>query len=184
MGRSPRYKTMSLDDIKAMPVGSLAADHCALFLWVTDPFLPHGFEVMRSWGFEYKTVAFHWAKTNQDGSYFAGCGYWTRANPEVCLLGTKGSPSRDSKSVRRLVVTQRLAHSQKPAEVYEAIARLCPGPYLDLFAREERPNWTSWGDEVGTLGRSPVVIDGMTQIDIEDFLLKTNGEEKCHQQRL
>jgi MT-A70 len=90
---SQHYSTMSLDQIRLMPVASWAAPDCCLFLWCIDPMLPQALDTMAEWGFTFKTVAFHWTKTNADGSPFCGMGFWTRANPELCLLGTRGSPS-------------------------------------------------------------------------------------------
>ena len=152
-GRSAEahYDCMSLADIKSLPVGDWAAPDCALFLWITDPSLPQALEVIEAWGFVYKTVAFTWAKTTKDGAGFPiGCGYWTRANPEQCLLATRGRPQRLSRSVPQLIVAPRREHSRKPDEVYERIEALVPGPYLELFARAPREGWHSWGDEVAT----------------------------------
>jgi N6-adenosine-specific RNA methylase IME4 len=139
---------MSLADIKALPVGELAARDCALLLWATDPMLTQALDVMAAWGFRYKTVGFYWTKTNKDGSPFTGCGYWTRANPEQCLLGTRGNPKRQAKDVRRWIVAPRREHSRKPDEVYTRVERLLPGPYCDLFSRERRAGWDSFGNQV------------------------------------
>ena len=81
--------------------------------------------------------------------FFVGLGYWTRANVEQCLLATRGSPKRLAKDVRRLIVSPRQEHSRKPDEIYDRIERLAEGPYLELFARNTRPGWNSWGNEVG-----------------------------------
>jgi N6-adenosine-specific RNA methylase IME4 len=152
-GRSPEahYDCMGLDDIMALPVADWAARDCVLFLWVTDPLVPCALEIISAWGFVYKTVAFTWVKTTKDGTGFPiGCGFWTRANPELCLLATRGRPQRISRSVRQLILAPRRAHSQKPEEVYERIELLVPGPYLELFARGCRRGWASWGQEVET----------------------------------
>src|SRR5215471_13812779 len=103
-GRSPEayYDCMTLAEIKALPVAEWAAEHCVLLLWTTDPLLEKAFEVIRAWGFTYKTVGFYWAKlkkaaaspTYDKSSFFTGLGFWTRANPEPCLLATRGSPRR------------------------------------------------------------------------------------------
>jgi len=143
------YDTMSLADVKALPVAPLAASDCVLLLWAIDPMLHVAFDVIKAWGFTYKTVGFYWVKTNRDGSPFMGLGHWTRMNPEVCLLATRGHPRRLSASVRKLVTTPRRAHSQKPDEVYDSIETLITGPYLELFARRTRPGWDSWGLEAG-----------------------------------
>lgn len=142
------YDVMSLDDIKNMPVADIAAKDCALFLWVTDPMLQEGIDVMKSWGFTYKTIGFTWAKTNRVSEGWAiGTGYWTRANPEMCLMGTRGKPQRQSCSVRQLVVEPRREHSRKPDCVRSRIEELVPGPYCELFARTESPGWSSWGNQ-------------------------------------
>lgn len=156
-GRSPEayYDCMSLADIKALPVGEWAAKHSALFLWTTDPILEKAFEVIRAWGFTYKTVGFHWVKLNKSSTesasrathFFTGLGFWTRANPELCLLATRGSPRRLRADVAKLIVSPRREHSRKPDEVYERIEALCEGPYLEMFARSSRPGWSSWGLE-------------------------------------
>jgi N6-adenosine-specific RNA methylase IME4 len=148
-GRSAKnhYGTMSLADIKALPVADLAAPDCALLLWATDPMLPQALDVMKAWGFTYKTVGFYWTKTNKDGSPFVGCGYWTRANPEQCLLGVRGAPKRINRDVRRLIIAPRRQHSRKPDETRAHVERLVPGPYCELFARESAANWSAWGNQ-------------------------------------
>ncbi len=143
------YDLMSLEGIKALPVADLAADNSVLFLWAINSMLPQAIAVMGTWGFEYKTVAFTWAKrTPTDNAWHLGLGYWTRQNSEHCLLGTRGKPKRIGRDVRELVVAARREHSRKPHEVARGIERLVDGPYLELFARETRPRWTSWGNEV------------------------------------
>ncbi len=96
-GRSAEshYPTMCIEDIKALPVGELAAKDCTLFLWITFPCLCEALEVLTAWGFSYKTVAFVWVKQNRrNDDLFTGMGYWTRANAEICILATKGHPKR------------------------------------------------------------------------------------------
>lgn len=149
-GAVSHYDVLSLDDLKRLPVADLAADDCALFLWAIDPMLPQALGVIDAWGFTFKTVGFYWVKTLSPGHGFhTGLGYWTRANPEQCLLATRGKPQRKSKSVRRLVVSPRREHSRKPDEVRMRIEQLVPGPYLELWAREKHENWDSHGDQVG-----------------------------------
>lgn len=150
-GRSAEqhYDCMNLDDIKALPVETWTANDALLLLWTTDPFLVKALEVMAAWGFKYKTVGFVWAKTNRiSKGWFTGMGFWTRANPEICLLGTKGHPKRQSKAVHKLVIAPRQEHSRKPDEIYDRIEALVAGPYLELFARRNHAGWDSWGKEV------------------------------------
>ncbi len=150
---SQHYQTMSLDDICALPVAGLAAPDCVLFMWAINPMLPQALKVMDAWGFSYKSVAFTWAKTTPrtDGSWapkwHIGLGHWTRANSEMCLLGTRGKPKRTSKAVRQLLVAPRREHSRKPDEFFIGVERLVPGPYLELFSRQSRPGWEQWGAE-------------------------------------
>ena len=158
-GRSAEahYDCMTMTDIKELPVAEWAADDCVLLLWTTDPLLEKVFDVIRAWGFTYKTVGFYWAKLNKsaptslyrDTSFFTGLGFWTRANPEPCLLATRGHPHRRRADVAKLIVSPRREHSRKPDEVYERIEALCEGPYLELFARSARPGWDVWGIEAG-----------------------------------
>lgn len=137
------YETMeSMSDV-AVP----AADDCALFLWAVDPMLPQAFEALKAWGFKYKTVGFTWVKTGPTG-FPIGMGYWSRANPEMCLLATRGKPKRLSKSVPQLMLAPRREHSRKPDEIYDRIEALVSGPYLEMFARQRRDGWDAWGDEV------------------------------------
>ena len=153
-GRSAKqhYNVMSFDEIKDLgylKVLDWVAPDCVLFLWDTYPNLKDAFSVMRHWGFEYKTVAFTWVKINQDGvTPFTGMGYWTRANAEICILGTRGHPKRKAKDVRQVILSKRREHSRKPDEQYERIERLVDGPYLEMFARSpHREGWDVWGNE-------------------------------------
>jgi N6-adenosine-specific RNA methylase IME4 len=148
--RSPEkhYNVMNFKDICNLPVNKIANDNSVLLMWVIDPLLDKAFEVINAWGFKYKTVGFTWAKTNRKSEgYFTGLGYWTRGNPEMCLLATKGKPKRISKSVPQLVVEQRREHSRKPDIMYNHIENLLEGPYIELFARTQRSGWDSWGNQ-------------------------------------
>jgi N6-adenosine-specific RNA methylase IME4 len=158
-GAVQHYDVIHHDDLADLPVPSIAADNCVLFLWTTDTHLPFSLRLMRAWGFDYKTVAFYWAKTRRnhspgtpimDSDWHMGLGYWTRANPELCLLGTRGQPQRNSRSVRRLIVSPVRLHSQKPDMQYERIEALVSGPYVELFARNPREGWIQWGNQFQT----------------------------------
>ena len=146
------YQTMRQQDLKALPVEQIAADNSVLFLWVTFPMLVEGIELMRMWGFQYKTAGFVWVKENRKtpGWHF-GTGFWTRANAEICLLGVRGKPKRQSARVRQLIVTPVEKHSKKPSEARERIVELMGDlPRIELFAREEYLGWDAWGNEVIT----------------------------------
>ncbi len=147
-GDAHHYSTMALNDIKALPVADIAAADCALFLWATSPMLPEALEVVAAWGFQYKTVAFAWAKTRRSGGWHVGMGYWTRANAEFCLLATRGNPRRVARDVPSLVVAQVGRHSAKPPAVRNRIVRLMGDlPRIELFARERAPGWDVWGND-------------------------------------
>jgi N6-adenosine-specific RNA methylase IME4 len=157
------YETMTREAIEALPIKELAAPTgCHLFLWSTGPHLPQAIETITAWGFKYSGVAFTWIKlrksfdfNNGHGDRFGirdfhtGLGLTTRKNAEFCLLGRRGNAKRDSKRVRELIIAPRREHSRKPDETWDRIEVYCRGPYLELFARQPRDCWTSWGDEVG-----------------------------------
>ncbi len=149
------YDTMPTDDILTLPVADLAADDCCLFLWISWPMLPDAMRLIDAWGFTYKTCAFDWMKAHtqqidifRDGADpLMGMGYWTRANSEPCLLATRGKPKRLQADVRQGIIEPRREHSRKPDCVPSRIERLVDGPYLELFARTQRPGWTVWGNQ-------------------------------------
>jgi N6-adenosine-specific RNA methylase IME4 len=144
------YGLMTINEICTLPVAELAAPDCALFLWTTSPNLPHAFNVIKAWGFTYKTVAFVWVKRNRvTPGYFFGMGQWTRSNAEVCLLATKGTPKRENAAVRQIIDTPVEAHSKKPDEIRDRILQLMGDlPRVELFARQSPPGWDVWGNEV------------------------------------
>lgn len=145
---SNHYDVMDLETIKELPIHKLAATDCVLFMWAIDPMLPQALDTIKAWGFVYKTVGFYWAKANKKSDTpFTGLGFWTRSNPEQCLLATRGHPKRLAADVPKLVVDHRREHSQKPDEVRTRIERLVAGPYIELFARDRRPGWDCLGLE-------------------------------------
>lgn len=172
--RKAPYPTMDLEELKAMPVRDLAAPDCALFMWTSGPFLHWSMDLMKHWGFSYKTYAFGWVKTwpREAGRLFVdwqevcdgpdfdaaamGTGHWTHSNLELVLLGTRNRPERISTGVRQLIVDARGDHSAKPLEVHGRIERLVMGPYLELFARRSMPGWITWGNEREKFDFKPV----------------------------
>lgn len=154
-GRSAEshYRTMSMDDIAAMPVTDCAADDCILFMWACWPSFPDALRIIEAWGFTFKTMGFVWVKGEglplfpEDIKDQMGLGYWTRANTEPCILATRGKPKRLDAGVRQVILDKRREHSRKPDCVHERIERLVDGPYLELFARAPRDGWTVWGNE-------------------------------------
>ena len=152
-GRSAEkhYPTMSKEAIEQLPISKISQKNSVLFLWVTAPCFEQGLELIKAWGYTYKTVAFTWVKLNKkNGKLFMGMGYYTRANAEYCLLATKGKVlERKSKAVPSAVVTPIEWHSKKPDVVRERIVALFGDrPRIELFARQYADGWDCWGNEV------------------------------------
>jgi N6-adenosine-specific RNA methylase IME4 len=141
------YDCMDLAAIKAMRVGDVARPDSALIMWATAPMLPQAFEVMKAWGFAFKTAG-AWGKLSKSGQKTAfGTGYVYRSAAEFYLLGTIGSPAIKSRSVRNLILAPVREHSRKPDQMHEDVESLFDGPYLELFARSPRAGWTVWGNQ-------------------------------------
>lgn len=154
-GAGGQYRTMTLAQIMALPVAELAAPHCLLWLWCTNPMLPQGFEVLRAWGFTYRTAG-HWAKLTRHGKLAFGTGYILRCAGEPFLIGARGRPVT-TRAQRSVVMGQAREHSRKPEAAYAAAEKLMPGARrLDLFSRQHRPGWDAWGDQAG-LFDDPVI---------------------------
>ena len=143
------YTTMTIDEICDLPVKDITDDNCVLFMWVTYPILDQAFRVIESWGFKYSTAAFVWVKKNkQKDTPFVGCGAWTRANSELCLLATKGNVMRLDASISQVVESPIEEHSKKPDIVRELITNLVGElPRVELFCRNPAEGWDVWGNE-------------------------------------
>ena len=148
--RLTRYPTMTISDIKALPVHELASICSHLYLWVPNALLPDGLEVMRSWGFEYKTNII-WEKVRHDGQPDGrGVGFYFRKVTEILLFGIRGTGNRTlapARSQVNLIRTVKREHSRKPDEMIPIIEACSPGPYLELFARGDREGWAMWGNQ-------------------------------------
>lgn len=148
--RLNRYSTMKLEDIKRLPVNEAAAEKSHLYLWVPNALLPYGLDVMKAWGFEYKTNLI-WEKVRKDGMPDGrGVGFYFRNTTEMLLFGIKGDNNRTldpGRSQVNLLRTQKREHSRKPDEFVSLIEACSPGPYLELFARGSRPSWDMWGNQ-------------------------------------
>ena len=148
--RLSRYQTMPLQDIKALPVVHAAAPVCHLYMWVPNALLPEGLEVMKSWGFQYKSNII-WHKIRKDGgSDGRGVGFYFRNVTEILLFGVRGKNARTLQRGRtqvNLLATRKREHSRKPDEQYALIEECSWGPFLELFARGPRSNWVSWGNQ-------------------------------------
>jgi site-specific DNA-methyltransferase (adenine-specific) len=152
------YNTMTTKEICELPIKELGEVDSVLFLWVVNPMLIDGLQVMEAWGYKYKTVAFCWVKTLKN-SYVSNLGRWTMGNMEICLLGTRGHPQRIRKNIKQLVISERTIHSKKPDEVRNRIVQLmgdvsrielfCRGDKeKDMFGYDRLEGWDVFGNEV------------------------------------
>ena len=148
--RLSRYSTMTLDEIKALPVHRAVSETAHLYLWVPNALLPDGLKVMEEWGFQYKSNIV-WHKIRKDGgSDGRGVGFYFRNVTEIILFGTRGKNARTLKPGRTQVNylrSRKREHSRKPDEQYDIIEACSKGPFLELFARGQRKNWASWGNQ-------------------------------------
>jgi N6-adenosine-specific RNA methylase IME4 len=148
--RLSRYGTMTFDEIMGLPVGHIAAERSHLYLWCPNALLPQGVAVMAAWGFQYKSNLV-WHKIRKDGgSDGRGVGFYFRNVTELLLFGVRGKNARTRQAGRRQVnylATRKREHSRKPDEQYPLIEACSYPPFIELFARGTRPNWTLWGDQ-------------------------------------
>lgn len=148
--RLARYSTLSHADIKALPLTQLCLDTAHLYLWVPNALLPEGLEVMRSWGFQYKSNIV-WHKIRKDGGPDGrGVGFYFRNVTEILLFGVRGKDARTLAPGRRqvnIIKSMKREHSRKPDEAYDVIEACSPGPRLELFARGRRVGWDVWGNQ-------------------------------------
>ncbi len=153
-GRSAdqHYDVMTLDDICSLPVADLMEKDSVLFLWTTWSSLcaQEPFKVIEAWGFKAKCCGFLWRKLSSTGAKpHMGMGFYTRTDSEPCILATRGKPGRPiDMSIRQVIEAPVREHSRKPEGIHERIDRLYSGPKLELFARQRRPGWDVWGNEV------------------------------------
>ena len=148
--RLDRYSTLGLDDICALPVQEVTAENAHLYLWVPNALLPDGIRVMQEWGFRYVSNLV-WAKRRKDGGPDGrGVGFYFRNVTELILFGVRGSMRTlpPARSQVNMIETRKREHSRKPDEQYALIEQCSPGPYLEMFARYQRADWHSWGDQL------------------------------------
>jgi N6-adenosine-specific RNA methylase IME4 len=148
-GAGHHYGTLSTQELMTLPVSNIAEDDSVMFMWVTMPMLTVFEPVMNAWGYDYKTCAFTWIKKTKNDKMHWGMGNWTRSNPELCLLGTRGKPKRLCAAIHSVLEEKVGRHSEKPATTRDKIVELVGDlPRIELFARTTTPGWDSWGNEV------------------------------------
>ncbi|MBL8066032.1 MAG: hypothetical protein JNM34_09265 [Chthonomonadaceae bacterium] len=176
--RLRRYPTMSFEEIAELPVARIARPQAHLYLWVPNALIAEGLDVMRRWGFEYKSNIV-WYKVRKDGGPDRrGVGFYFRNVTELCLFGVRGKNVRTLKRGRtqpNIVISQKTFHSRKPSEMYEIIEGCSNGPFIELFSRNEREGWTMWGNQAGLLearddayryGDRPFEVQGQSQLKL------------------
>lgn len=148
--RLNRYGTLSLDEIKSLPIASISEDVAHLYLWVPNALLPEGLLVMKAWGYQYKSNIV-WHKVRKDGGPDGrGVGFYFRNTTELLLFGIRGKNARTRAAGRRqvnIIRSMKREHSRKPDEQYHIIEACSPAPYLELFSRGSRANWVTWGNQ-------------------------------------
>lgn len=147
------YSCMKIEDMRKIPVRSIACDDSALFMWATWPMIKEAIDLMESWGFSYKTCAFVWNKTYKNGKPYCGLGYYTRSGSEFCLLGTTGKVSRESNCVYQVVTSPVERHSEKPSIVRSHICDLMGTALkkIELFSRKGAVGWDAFGNDPGCI---------------------------------
>lgn len=152
--RLRRYPTMSFEEIGELPVARIAKPQAHLYLWVPNALIAEGLEVMKRWGFTYKSNIV-WYKVRKDGGPDRrGVGFYFRNVTEMCLFGVRGKNVRTRTRGRtqpNIILSQKTMHSRKPSEMYEIIEGCSNGPFIELFSRTERQGWTMWGNQTGLL---------------------------------
>lgn len=151
-GLAKRYKgVMKIEEICSLPIQEISNDDCILFLWVTFPRLLDGIKTINAWGFKYYGLGFVWIKLNKRSKTpFWGMGYYTRQNPEICLIATKGKKFKPlARNIHSVVMTPKEEHSKKPDIIRDNIVRIIGDlPRIELFARQRVDGWDAWGNEI------------------------------------
>jgi site-specific DNA-methyltransferase (adenine-specific) len=145
------YPTMKSDEIAAMPIKDIIDKDAICFMWTTDSHLPDAIDIMKAWGFTYKTIGFVWVKKETRGAQVKMMAPWTNKGAEICLLGTKGAMTKylGARNVSQVVEATRAKHSKKPDFIAEEIVRMFPDVNrIELFARDAKPGWDVWGNEI------------------------------------
>jgi N6-adenosine-specific RNA methylase IME4 len=175
-----RYSTLTLDDIKKIPVNKITAEKSHLYLWVPNALIEEGLEVLKCWGFTYKTNLI-WYKIRKDkGPDGRGVGFYFRNVTEMILFGVKGNirtlaPGRKQVNI---IPARKREHSRKPDELYEIIEKCSPGPYLEMFARGTREGWVAWGYESKEYDITWPTYSNNSQKDTNQYKLKLDIDKR------
>lgn len=162
-GAARHYNSPTLEDLKRLDVQSISQDNSVLMMWATYPMITEALELIKAWGFKYKSCLFTWIKLNRRAEtmglispttggvdIFCGMGHYSRSNAEICLIATRGKAlERKDKSIKQVIHSPIRSHSEKPDEARERIEKLYGDvPRIELFARKQHVGWDVWGNEV------------------------------------
>ena len=149
VGVKNHYPTMTIEQLKKLPISALARPNAHLYLWTTNTFMEEAHQLIREWGFHHKTII-TWGKVKKDDPTTASmkCGYYYRSATEHLLFAVRGKLRLKGPCSPTLHLLERESHSVKPDYFYELIEQQSPGPYLELFARRKREGWGQWGNEI------------------------------------
>lgn len=185
--RLSRYSTMTLQEIMELPIPQVAAEKSHLYLWVPNALILEGLEVMKRWGFTYKTNIV-WYKVRKDGGPDGrGVGFYFRNVTELVLFGIRGKVRtlKPGRTQVNILSTRKREHSRKPDEMYGLIERCSPGPRLELFARHARPGWSQWGDQISANGKSTAYTSSYSRVESAGQMTLLdkgrNGHYRVHQ---
>lgn len=174
-----RYQTMTNEEISSMPINEITLPKSHLYLWVPNALIETGLAVMKSWGFTYKTNII-WYKIRKDGGPDRrGVGFYFRNVTEILLFGIKGNirtldPGR---SMPNIIISQKREHSRKPDEIYDVVEQCSSGPYLELFARHSRINWTSWGNQIDSeIVQDDSLLTPLTEFEYQPRLMEKKAD--------
>ena len=161
------YESMTREELLKLPVAEIARKDCVLHLWTISSHLDQAFELAAAWGFTFKSLGFIWVKMQKGNpeEIKMGMGKWTRQEAEICLLFTKGKPSRTNAGVHQVLMEPAREHSRKPDGFYDRIESLSAGPYVEMFSRSSREGWDAMGDQVGKFDKKPLALPPPPEAD-------------------
>lgn len=173
---SKHYSLMTMEQLYALPVGDLAARDCALVVWGVAPMVPHAIDLIKAWGFTFKTSGV-WAKQSKTGRIWAfGTGYVWRSASEPYFYATRGEPKSAVKDIRNLIVSPLREHSRKPERMRKDLDRMFPDVRkVELFARQPAPGWDAWGNQTEKFQAATPLLDAAEMRVRQDDLLIEAG---------
>lgn len=181
-----QYECMTIDQIKALPVAHIVAHDAVIWVWATNPMMPAILDVINTWGFRFCTMG-TWLKTTRTGKMRWGPGYWLRSTNEPFIIATMGKPQIRARNIPSGFAAEAREHSRKPEQAYEYAERMSPDAWrMDLFSRQERAGWDSFGNQpdkftdssAGFAGGPETGHDGISGVEIAESAVAASGGRK------